>query len=79
MERNWKLGADMFLEDELCGGVTFEDIVTAVQCNCPEITEAAVMKETIACKQMRQEDFFWLLTRNMNEIIAEVNRRKGIE
>lgn len=77
MTNLWKLGADMHTEDELCSGVTFEDIITAVQCNCPEITEAAVMKEAIACKQMRQEDFFWLLTRNMNEIIAEVKRRRG--
>ena len=77
-DTKWKLGVDMFAEDELCSGVTFDDIITAVQCNCQEITEAAVMNEAIACKQMRQEDFFWLLTRNMNEIIAEVKRRKGI-
>ena len=77
-DTKWKLGVDMIAEDELCSGVTFDDIITAVQCNCPEITEAAVMNEAIACKQMRQEDFFFLLTRNMNEIIAEVNRRKGV-
>jgi hypothetical protein len=79
MDRAWKLGVDMLDTDTLCDGVTFDDIITAVQCNCREVTEAAVMKEAIECKRMREEDFFWLLTRNMNEIIAEVNRRKGIE
>ncbi len=78
MDRAWKLGVDMLDTDTLCDGVTFDDIITTVQCNCREITEAAVMKEAIECKRMREEDFFWLLTRNMNEIIAEVNRRKGV-
>ncbi len=75
----WMLGEDMNSNDELSGGVTFEDIITAVQCNCPEITPQAVKKEAYACLRMRTEDFPFLLNRNIDVIIAEVKRRKGIE
>lgn len=79
MERQWKLGEDMSFYDEIGGGVTFDDVITSVQCNCREITPEAVVKEALACKRMRQEDFWFLLRRNIEEIIAEVKRRKGIE
>lgn len=79
MERQWKLGEDMLFDDEIGGGVTFDDVITAVQCNCREITPEAVVNEALACKEMRQEDFWFLLNRNIEEIIAEVKRRKGIE
>lgn len=78
MERQWKLGLDMCFEDEIGGGVTFEDVILAVQCNCREITPDNVVSEALACKEMRQEDFWFLLHRNIDAIIAEVKRRKGI-
>ncbi len=74
----WMLGVDMSSHDQLCSGVTFEDIITAVQCNCPEITPEAVKQEAYSCLRMRTEDFPFLLHRNIDAIIAEVKRRKGM-
>ena len=78
MDSVWKLGVDMIDTDTLCDGVTFDDIITAVQCNCREISVETVLKEAFAVRQMRQDDFMFLLLRNVNEIIAEVKRRRGV-
>lgn len=44
MERNWKLGDDMVVSDNLMDGITFDDLILTVHCNCPKITEQAVKK-----------------------------------
>lgn len=44
MDQNWKLGDDMVVSDNLLDGITFEDLILTVHCNCPQITERAVKK-----------------------------------
>lgn len=36
MERNWLLGDDLAACDNLLDGITFDDIITQVHCNCPQ-------------------------------------------
>ena len=41
MERNWLLGDDLAACDNLLDGITFDDIITQVHCNCRNITPDA--------------------------------------
>ena len=34
MDQNWKLGDDMVVSDNLLDGITFEDLILTVHCNC---------------------------------------------
>lgn len=58
-------------------GITFDDIILAVHCNCKEITPEAVRKEFKDFLEMRMTDAEYLLDNNIDEIIAEA--RKGRE
>lgn len=76
-ERKWKLGDDVSRHDSLLDGITFDDIILAVHCNCKEITPEVVRKEFKDFLEMRMTDTEYLLERNIDEIIAEA--KKGRE
>lgn len=76
-ERKWKLGDDVSKNDNLLDGITFDDIILAVHCNCKEITPEAVRKEFKEFLEIRMTDTEFLLENNMDEIIAEA--KKGRE
>ena len=79
MERPWKLGQDLCFGDEIGGGVTFDDVITAVQCNSDKLTYDSVIEEALSCLEMQREDFWFLLRNNVDEILVEVRRRRGIK
>lgn len=76
-ERPWRLGEDLSENDNLLDGVTFEDLITAVRCNCRVIDERAVRRELTHILEVREQDFDFLLEKNMDAIIAAA--KKGRE
>lgn len=78
-EKQWKLGDDMFLEDNMLDPITFDEVVMTVRCNCREINCESVRKTAMEILESRKEDFIYLLYNNMNEIIKEVKKQKGID
>jgi len=79
MAREWKLGKDMILDDNILDPITFDELVMTVRCNCSEINEMAVRKTAREILTYKLEDYFDLLERNIKEVIAEVNKQKGVE
>lgn len=70
MEREWKLGADLFSEDSLLDGLTFDDLILAVHCNCRTVTPAGVRKQLQEMLAGRLQDMNYLLENNMDAIMA---------
>ncbi len=78
-EKNWKLGCDMFIEDNMLDAITFDELIMTVRCNCRNINVESVRKTAMDIFDARREDFIFLLYNNMNEIIKEVKKQKGIK
>lgn len=78
-ERNWKLGDDVSRHDSLLDGITFDDIILAVHCNCKEITPEAVRKEFKDFLEMRMTDTEYLLENNIGEIISEAKKGREVQ
>ncbi len=76
-EREWKLGEDLLTCDSLLDGLTFDDLILAVHCNCRTINPAAVRAELSNMLASRKQDMMFLLEKNMDAIMAEA--RKGRE
>jgi len=76
-EREWKLGEDLLTCDSLLDGLTFDDLILAVHCNCRSITPEAVQAELRGMLESRKQDMMFLLEKNMDAIMAEA--RKGRE
>lgn len=76
-EREWKLGDDLVTGDNLLDGMTFDDLILTVHCNCRAITPESVRKELREMLESRKEDMMFLLEKNMDAIMAEA--RKGRE
>lgn len=70
MEREWTLGVDLSTHDSLLDGLTFDDLILAVHCNCRKVTPEAVRKELKEIKESRLQDMDFLLEKNMDAIIA---------
>ena len=69
MEQKWKLGDDLSAEDNLFDGITFNDLILAVHCNCKRITPEAVWATAKEIIEGRMTDFEYLLNNNMGEIM----------
>lgn len=76
-EREWKIGEDLATSDNLLDGLTFDDLILAVHCNCPVINRTAVYRELSKMLASRRQDMMDLLEKNMDVIMAEA--RKGRE
>ena len=77
MEREWKLGVDLSTHDNLLDGVTFDDLILAVQCNCPVINRATVHTELNRILSSRTQDMMHLLQNNMEEIMKAAKQGRG--
>ncbi len=76
-ERPWKLGDDLSTCDNLLDGITFDELILTIHCNCRSITPEAVRKELRSILDIRKQDMECLLKKNMEAIIEEA--RKGRE
>lgn len=78
MERAWKIGNDLSVEDNLLDGFTFQSIILAVHCNCREITTEAIKKEVEELLELRLEDMRELLERNIDVIAKKAKEGREI-
>ena len=60
MERDWKLGKDLYPEDNLLDGITFDDLILAVH-QCRTINQATVHSELNEILAQRRLDMMFLL------------------
>ena len=74
MEQEWKLGADLSTCDNLLDGVTFDDLILAVHCNCRKITPEAVLSVLRTILAHRRQDMLHLLVNNMERIMEEAQK-----
>ena len=74
-DREWTLSKDLVTSDSLLDGLTFDDLILAVHCNCQTINRAAVQMELNRILTTRRQDMMFLLEKNMDTIMAEA--RKG--
>ena len=77
MDREWKLGVDLSTCDNLLDGITFDDLILAVHCNCRDINRMAVNQQLSEILAQRRQDMVHLLEQNIETIMAEA--RKGRE
>lgn len=77
-EREWKLGIDLGTYDNLLDGLTFDELLLTVRCNCREVTPEAVRREFTEILKMRLEDASFLLDRNVDEIVRMVREERGL-
>lgn len=77
MERKWKLGDDLDRYDDLLYGITFDDLVLAVHCNCRKITPEAVLREAREILDIRMQDYRFLLENNLDAIIEEAKKGRA--
>lgn len=75
--REWTLGDDLCVSDSLLDGITFDDLITAVQCSCRNITPTGVMRELDEMLDTRKQDMMFLLEKNINIIMDEARKRRG--
>lgn len=74
-DREWTLGKDLVTSDNLLDGLTFDDLILAVHCNCRTINRVAVQMELNKMLTTRRQDMMFLLEKNIEQIMAEA--RKG--
>lgn len=78
MERNWLLGDDLAACDNLLDGITFDDIITQVHCNCRNITPDTIRKEVDDFLKLRLADMRELLERNIDTIMTEAGKGRVV-
>ena len=76
-KKEWKLGNDLSTYDNLLDGITFDDLILAVCCNCKTIDPAAVMREFRELLNGRLDDMYFLLENNVPEIMEEARKRRS--
>lgn len=70
MEQEWRLGKDLFPEDNLLDGLTFNDLIMAVH-QCRTVSRASVHATLNEIMSQRRQDMMYLLEKNMDIIIEK--------
>ena len=70
MEREWKLGEDLYPEDNILDGITFDDLILAVH-QCRVVHRATVQAELNQILSQQRQDMMFLLEKNMEVIIQK--------
>ena len=73
-DREWTLGKDLVTSDNLLDGLTFDDLILAVHCNCRTINRVAVQMELNKMLTTRRQDMMFLLEKNIEQIMAEARK-----
>jgi len=69
MEKTYKLGKDLHMKDDILDGFSFEDLITALQCNEEEITPDIVRLYIEDFVYGQLENARFLVNNNLTEII----------
>ncbi len=70
MEREWKLGEDLYPEDNILDGITFDDLILAVH-QFRVVNRATVHAELNQILSQKRQDMMFLLEKNMEVIIQK--------
>lgn len=74
MDRQWKLGEDMYETDNILDGITFDHVILALHCGERVIDEKAVRRVVKEILEIQMQDFEYILNNNIDEIIARAKR-----
>lgn len=77
MERKWRLDADLITSDSLLDGLTFDDLILAVHCNCRIINRASVHAELNEMLASRRQDMMFLLEQNIDVIMDKAKKGRS--
>ena len=77
MEKEWKLNKDLYSDDNLLDGITFDDIILMLDCNEKEININTAQKCFNELLALRLEDAKELVRINLNEIVKEAKKRRN--
>lgn len=77
--RGWKLGEDLHEKDNLLDGVTIDDLILAVHCNCPDITPDMVRRTFAQIMEIRLIDAQFIMEMNMNEIMRRAAEGRSLQ
>lgn len=71
MEREWKLGEDLSVQDCIFDPITFEELITTIHCNIrkDEIGPYSICEQLGEIIKLRMTDAFDLLKINAEEIM----------
>ena len=67
-----KLNEQINRHDDLLSGITYDDLITAVQSNEPEVTEQAIMKALEVMISDNLKDCRYLVKQNMEWIKKQI-------
>ena len=77
MGKGYKDGDNIVKNDNLLDGITYDEVITTVHCNCKEITAGAVRNEIVQIVKMRFDDMMYSMEKNMESIIKEAKKGRG--
>lgn len=79
MERQWKLGEDVSEHDNLLDGITFNQLIISLHSGSEKVTPAEVRKVVKDMLEIQLEDMWFLVDKNMDEIIKRAMKGRVIE
>ena len=79
MERQWKLGEDVSEHDNLLDGITFNQLIVSLHSGSEKVTPAEVRKVVKDMLEIQLEDMWFLVDKNMDEIIKRAMKGRAIE
>lgn len=79
MERQWKLGEDVSEHDNLLDGITFNQLIVSLHSGSEKVTPAEVRKVVKDMLEIQLEDMWFLVDKNMDEIIKRAMKGRVIE
>lgn len=77
MDREWRLGEDVHPEDSILDGITFEELIVTVKCNCEKLTPENAKRELKQILEGRLEDMYFLFEKNLDVILAMARSRRN--
>lgn len=67
--KGFELGVDMTVHDDILSGITFEELIVTLQCNCQEITPESIRETYLSIANIRLTDARAVLDRNIHNIM----------
>lgn len=76
MEREWRIGDDLILSDNVLDGLTFNDLILAAH-HTSVVNPETVRKNLKDMLEGRLEDMWFLVEKNMDIIIQEAMKGRN--
>lgn len=79
MNQKMKLGVDLCLQDSILDGISFEELITTVRCNCKDVCAKNVQAEARKLLNHRIQTMNDLITGNIDAIIEIVLQNRPLK